>query len=65
MKERKENIKMEKQYTFEVKQINKARGVVFAESKEEAKEKIMNYEYEDIFDEYDTEIVEVLEIKED
>lgn len=29
---------MEKQYTFEVKQTNKARGVVFAESKEEAKE---------------------------
>lgn len=26
--------------------------------------KIMNYEYEDIFDECDTEIVEVLEIKE-
>ena len=32
---------------------------------EEAKEKIMNYEYEDIFDEYDTEIVEVLDIKEE
>ena len=56
---------MEKQYTFEVKQTNKARGVVLAESKEEAKEKIMNYEYEDIFDEYDTEIVEVLDIKEE
>lgn len=30
---------MEKQYTFEVKQTNKARGVVFAESKEETKER--------------------------
>ena len=29
------------------------------------KEKIMNYEYEDIFDEYDTEVVEVLDIKEE
>ena len=52
---------MEKQYTFEVKQTNKARGVVFAESKEKAKEKIMNSQYEDIYDE---ELVEVLEIKE-
>ena len=56
---------MEKQYTFEVKQTNKARGVVLAGSKEEAKEKILNYEYEDIFDEYDTEVVEVLDIKEE
>ena len=52
---------MEKQYTFEVKQTNKARGVVFAGSKEEAKEKILNIQYEDIYDE---ELVEVLEIKE-
>ena len=52
---------MEKQYTFEVKQTNKARGVVFAVSKEEEKEKILNRQYEDIYDE---ELVEVLEIKE-
>ena len=30
---------MGKKYTFEVKQTNKARGVVFAKSKEEAKER--------------------------
>ena len=34
---------MEKQYTFEVKQTNKARGVVFAESKEEAKKNTLEF----------------------
>ena len=34
---------MEKQYTFEVKQTNKARGVVFAETKEEAKKNTLEF----------------------
>lgn len=56
---------MEKQYIFKAKILNTCKGYVFAESEDEAKEKIMNGEYEEIYDEYDGEITEVLNIVED
>lgn len=54
---------MEKQYIFKAKILNTCKGYVFAESEEEAKEKIMNGDYEDIYDEYDGEIKEVLSVE--
>lgn len=55
---------MSKTYIFEVELKSKGRGTVIADSKEEAKEKILDGEYEDIYDEYDSEIVSVKSIKE-
>ena len=56
---------MEKGYIFRAKILNTCEGYVEAESSDEAKEKIMNGEYEEIYDEYDGEITEVLNIVED
>lgn len=56
---------MEKGYIFRAKILNTCEGYVEAESLDEAKEKIMNGEYEEIYDEYDGEITEVLNIIED
>ena len=56
---------MEKGYVFRAKILNTCEGYVEAKSEDEAKEKIMNGEYEEIYDEYDGEITEVLNIIED
>lgn len=56
---------MEKTYIFTAKILNSCKGCVSAKSLDDAKEKIMNGDYEEIFDEYDGEITEVLTIEED
>lgn len=55
---------MTKTYNFTCEMKSTGRGYVEADSIDEAKEKILNGEYEDIYDEYDTEILSVNEVEE-
>ena len=54
-----------KTFVFDFEATERGYGVVCAETKEEAKEKILRGDYEDIVDTYDMEIVEVTNIEED
>lgn len=56
---------MSKFYNFEIEMINVGKGYVTADSIEEAKEKILNGDYGDIYDESFVEFGEVLDIYED
>ena len=52
-------------YRFVVKMNCTGYGIVQAESIEEAKENILNENYDDIYDMTDYEILDVIEIEED
>lgn len=55
----------EKSYQFDFKGTIGGYGIVTAFSKEQAREKILNGEYDDIMDTWDMEITEITDIKED
>lgn len=54
-----------KSYRFEVKMECVGTGWVTANSLEEAKQKILNNDYEDIYDMCDHEIAEIIDIEEE
>lgn len=54
-----------KYYEFKVKMECFSRGYVAANSLEEAKQKILDCEYDDLADMTDYEIVEIVDIEED
>ena len=56
---------MEKTYNFTGKIVNTCTGSVRAKTVEEARQRILNNDYEEIYDEYDGEITEVLTVEED
>lgn len=55
----------EKCYQFDFKASCGGWGFVYAQNQEEAKEKIMDNEYDDIMEYYDYEIEEITRIKEE
>lgn len=55
---------MEKGYNFKAKILNTCKRYVEAESWDDAVEKIINGEYEEIYDEYDGKITEILTVEE-
>lgn len=54
-----------KNYKFSIKMSGIGLGYVSAKSLKEAKEKIANHEWDDIYDHVDVEYDEVIEIEED
>lgn len=56
--------KEEKCYQFEFEGTIGGYGVVYAENEEEAKEKVLNKDYEDILDTWGMEVKEVTKIEE-
>ena len=56
--------KEEKSYQFEFEATICGYGVVYAENEEEAKEKILNEEYDDILDTWGMEIKEITKVEE-
>lgn len=52
-----------KTFVFDFEATERGYGTVCADTKEEAKEKILSGDYEDIVDTYDMEIVEVTNIE--
>ena len=55
----------EKYYNFTIEINHIGKGYVYASDLEEAKEKINEHDWNDIYDETDTEFGEILEIKEE
>lgn len=55
---------MSKEFKFFGVSTELVRGYVTAENEEEARERLLENEYDDIVDSYDTRIKEVLEISE-
>lgn len=53
-----------KEYVFLVTQTSTVKGIVSADSEEEAKKKILNNDYDDIIDETDCELKEVIKLEE-
>ena len=49
-------------YTFSIEVISTGKGYVYAESLEEAKKKLKNHEWDDIYDTVDTEYGDIIEI---
>jgi len=52
------------QYNFLIETTSKGRGYVYADTIGEAKEKIINGDYEDIYDHVDEEYGEIIDIYE-
>ncbi len=55
----------EKFYNFDIEITRIGKGYVYAKNIEEAKEKINEHDWDDIYDESDGEFGEILEIKEE
>ena len=55
---------MSKEYQFEFTASIGGYGVVYANNEEEAKEKVLDGDYEDVIDTWDMEIEEVTKIEE-
>ena len=55
---------MEKEYTFLCLAEEIARGYVFAKNAEEAKQKILNNDYDDVADTYDMNMKEITFLEE-
>jgi len=51
-------------YNFLIEMTSKGKGYVYADSLEEAKEKINNGDYDDIYDEVGSECGDIIEITE-
>jgi hypothetical protein len=55
---------MEKEYKFLAVAKEIAKGYVIAKNEDEAKKKILDNDYEDIWDTYDMELEKIVEIEE-
>ena len=52
-------------YNFTIEMTSIGKGYVYAESLEEAKKKLKDHEWDDIYDEVGTEYGDIIEIKEE